>query len=188
MFLLGNDVYGKTLGIIGLGRIGLALARRAHGFKMKVLYTDVKQAQPEIEKEARTRFVSLKYLLQESDYVSIHVPLTDQTKHLIGEKELRLMKRKSYLINTSRGPVVNENALVKALQGQVIAGAGLDVYEHEPELAEGLAELDNAVLLPHLGSATLETRTLMAEMSAGSIVDFLSGKPPAHMVNAEVLV
>ena len=185
MLLLGSDISGKTLGIIGMGRIGQAVARRAMGFDMRILYYDQAPV-PEAE-EYKAEFVALDELLRESDFVTLHAPLTDETRHMIGSQELRLMKKTAYLINTARGPLVDEEALVEALKEGIIAGAGLDVYEDEPKLAPGLAELPNTVLLPHLGSATLGTRTKMATMAAANLIAALEGKRPANLVNPEVL-
>ena len=176
MLLLGQDIFGKTLGIIGLGRIGLAVAARALGFNMKILYYKSSGAVAHLPFAAE--YVPLDGLLQCSDFVSIHTPLTPQTRHLIGERELALMKSSAVLVNTARGPVVDEAALVKALQEKRIFAAGLDVFEHEPELVPGLAELDNAVLLPHIGSASCETRTAMALLAADNAIAVLQGKPP----------
>ncbi len=186
MLMLGGDVHGKTLGVVGFGRIGQVVARRALGFNMKVIYHDERRATSD-ERRLHVRYVPLARLLKESDFISLNVPLTDKTKHLIQAKELRMMKKTAFLINTARGPVVEEQALVTALRKGTIAGAGLDVYENEPKLAAGLVKLDNVVLLPHIGSASLETRTKMALMAAGSIVAVLSGKRPENVVNPEVL-
>ncbi|HID55069.1 TPA: D-glycerate dehydrogenase [Candidatus Poribacteria bacterium] len=186
MMFLGGDVYGKTLGVVGVGRIGSAVAKRAKGFNMKVLYTDVRRNE-EIEREVGAKKVELDELLRESDFVTLHVPLMPSTRHLIGERELKLMKKTAYLINTSRGPVVDEKALVEALKEGDIAGAGLDVYEDEPDLAPGLADLDNVVLTPHIASASVETRTRMATLAAENIIAFFEGKRPPTIVNPEVL-
>jgi len=183
---LGHDIYGATLGIVGAGRIGSAVARRAIGFGMRVLYADT-QENVELEERLGAKRVELDELLRESDFVSLHVPLTEQTRHLIGNRELRLMKRTAYLINTSRGPVVDEAALVSALREGLIAGAGLDVYENEPAPAPGLTELPNVVCLPHLGSATEATRSKMATMAATNLVAGLRGERPPNLVNPEVL-
>ncbi|RKY00395.1 D-glycerate dehydrogenase [Candidatus Poribacteria bacterium] len=186
MMFLGSDVYGKTLGIVGAGRIGTAVAMRSKGFNMKVLYTDVRRNET-LEKELGARKVELDELLRESDFISLHVPLTPETHHLIGERELKMMKKTAYLINTSRGPVIDEKALVEALKNGEIAGAALDVFENEPELTPGLAELDNVVLTPHIGSASVETRTRMATLAAENIIAYFEGKRPPTVVNPEVL-
>ncbi len=186
MLMLGMELAGKTLGIIGAGRIGTAVGLRAKGFKMKVIYFNTNRNEI-LEEEVGAKKVSLQTLLKNSDIVTIHVPLTPKTKHLIGEKELKLMKKTAYLINTSRGEVVDEKALIKALKTRKIAGAGLDVFELEPFVPEELRELDNVVLTPHIGSATVEARTKMAIVSAENIVKVLSGKTPANVVNPEVL-
>ena len=187
MLFLGRDVTGKTLGIIGLGQIGKAVALRAKGFTMRILYHNRKRIDVSEEKALRAEYVSLKTLLRESDVVSLHVPLTEHTKHLIGKDELALMKPTAYLINTARGPVVDEQALLNALRAKTIGGAGLDVYEHEPSLTPGLTELDNVILLPHIGSGTLETRVKMATMAAENLIAGLSGEVPPNLVNPEVL-
>jgi glyoxylate reductase len=179
-------VYGKTLGIVGLGRIGSAVARRAKGFGMKILYT-ARSPKPELEKELDAKFVGLETLLKESDFVTLHVPLTERTRHLIGAKELELMKPTAYLINTSRGPVVDENALVEALGKDEIAGAALDVFEEEPKIHPRLLELDNVVLVPHIGSASIETRSKMAMLAVENLLAVLEGKVPPHLVNPEVI-
>jgi len=182
MLFLGTDVRNKTIGIIGLGRIGLEIVKRLRdGFGISFIYYDLKRNE-QAEKEFGVQYVSLEDLMKNSDFVSIHVPLTPETKHLIGDKELRLMKKTAYLINTSRGAVIDEAALVKILQERVIAGAGLDVYENEPKLTEGLVQLDNVILLPHIASASIGTRSKMSEMAATNIVEILSGKPPINPV------
>lgn len=183
MLLMGADVHGKNLGIVGFGRIGQAVAQRALGFGMHVLYSDESRASAALERKLRANKVPLDTLLQQSDFVTVHVPLTKGTHHLIGGEQLKLMKPTAYLINTSRGPVVVEKELVKALKSGVIAGAGLDVYEKEPKLARGLLELHNVVLLPHIGSASIETRTKMAIMAAENIVEALSGRRPPNLLN-----
>jgi glyoxylate reductase len=185
--LLGHDVYGKTVGICGLGRIGRAVAKRARGFDMKVLYTDVVRVDQEVERGLGARFVDKDTLLGESDFVTLHMPLVEDTVHYISQRELRLMKPTAHLINASRGPVVDEQALVRALREKWIAGAGLDVYEHEPTLTPGLADLENIVLLPHIGSASIETRTKMAVTAARNCIAALRGKRPPHLVNPEAL-
>ncbi|MHA1155921.1 MAG: 2-hydroxyacid dehydrogenase, partial [Candidatus Heimdallarchaeota archaeon] len=164
MLHLGNDIHGKTLGVIGCGRIGSAVARRlAKGFNMKVLYNNTKKL-PDLENELGLEFASVEEILKKSDYVTLHVPLTEKTKHMIGEKELALMKPTAILINTSRGSVIVESALVKALQEKRIAGAALDVYEFEQKLSSGLKELDNVIITAHIGTGTIDTRTKMGMM------------------------
>lgn len=186
MLLLGGGVSGKTLGIVGAGRIGQAMALMSRGFGMKVLYF-ARSRKEVLESELGAEKADLHNLLRESDFVSLHLPLTPETHHLIGARELGLMKRTAYLINTARGPIIDEKALVEALRKGTIAGAGLDVYEEEPRLAPGLAELDNVVLAPHLGSATTETRRNMAVMAAEDLVAALKGKRPKNVVNIAVL-
>lgn len=185
MLLLGADVCGKTLGIVGAGRIGTAVARRACGFGMRLLYAET-CGKPEMEKMGAV-CCPLGELLGQSDFVSLHVPLTTQTRHMIGRPELAAMKPSAILINTSRGPVIDEEALVEALRHRVIAGAGLDVYEHEPALCPGLIDLPNVVLLPHIGSATTTTRATMATVAAGNLVAMLRGEVPPNLVNPGVL-
>lgn len=187
MLLLGTDVYGKTLGIIGLGRIGRAMAKRARGFDMEVIYYDLYRADESTERKLNVRYVPFEELLKQADFVSIHVPLSKETHHLFGKKEFEMMKKSAYLINSARGPIVDEKALVEALVNKEIAGAGLDVYENEPMVEEKLLELDNVVLIPHLGSATLETRTKMALMAAENLLAGLKGEKPPNIVNPEVL-
>ncbi|RLB19669.1 MAG: D-glycerate dehydrogenase [Deltaproteobacteria bacterium] len=183
MYFLGHEVSGKTLGIVGLGRIGKAVARRARGFEMEVLYHSRTRMAPEQERELELSYRDMESLLSRADFVSLHVPLTPDTHHLIGEKELAMMRESAYLINTSRGPVVDEKALVRALEKRTIAGAGLDVYEEEPALTPGLKELNNVVLLPHMGSATVETRSRMALRAAENLLAGLVGKRPADCLN-----
>lgn len=183
--LLGREVYGKTLGIIGMGEIGAAVARRAKGFGMKTIYHNRKR-DPEAEKELGAMYVSVDDLLKNSDYVSLHVPLTPETRHLIGEKEFAMMKPTAILLNASRGEVIDEKALIKALKEGRIDSAGLDVYEKEPRLSPGLAELDNVVLTPHTGSATYESRDRMAVMAAENLVAGLRGERPPNLVNVSV--
>lgn len=183
LLFLGTQVTGKTLGIVGLGKIGKAVARRAQGFSMPILYHNRRRIPEAEERELNARYVDLKTLLKESDFVSLHVTLTDETRHLIGGPELALMKPSAFLINVSRGPVVDETALVEALTKKSIAGAGLDVYEKEPVLAPGLADLDNVVLLPHMGSATLETRTAMAAKAVDNLLAGLAGRVPPNCLN-----
>lgn len=187
MLLLGTDVHGATLGIVGFGRIGQAMARRALGFNMKVLYYDNARVPEQVEKELKATYVDLPTLLRESDFVSLHVPLTKETHHLIGEKELRMMKKGACLINTARGPVVDEKALVKALKEGWIKGAALDVFENEPEVEPELLKLENVVLAPHIASASYATRSRMSIMAAENIIKALSGEIPPNLVNPEVL-
>ncbi|MBI4576762.1 MAG: D-glycerate dehydrogenase [Planctomycetes bacterium] len=186
MLLLGQDVSGKTLAIVGAGRIGAAVAQRSRGFSMRVLYVDVR-ANEALERDLGARRVALDEALREADLVSLHVSLEDSTRHLIGARELALMKSTAVLVNTSRGPVVDEAALVEALRSGRIAGAGLDVYEDEPRLAPGLAALENVVLCPHTASATTETRTLMAIMAADNLLSALRGGRPPNLVNPEAV-
>lgn len=187
MLFLGREVTGKTLGIIGLGEIGKAVARRAKGFKMRILYNNRSRIDASEEKELGVEYTDLQKLLAEADFVSLHVPLTGETRHLIGREAFSLMKPTAYIINTSRGPVVDEQALLEALLSRTISGAGLDVYENEPALTPGLTELSNVVLLPHIGSGTLETRIKMASMAAENLIAGLSGNVPPNLVNPEVL-
>jgi lactate dehydrogenase-like 2-hydroxyacid dehydrogenase len=187
LLMLGQDVTNKTLGIIGVGRIGTAFALKSKGFDMKVIYTD-EQRNEQLERELGAKKVPLQELLKESDYVSIHVPLMKATHYLIDEKELRMMKKTAILINTARGPIINEKALIKALTEHWIFGAGLDVYEHEPKIPEGLKKLDNVILQPHTGSATIETRTKMALMAAENLIEGLKGNIPPNCINKEVFL
>ncbi|OQY99888.1 MAG: D-glycerate dehydrogenase [Candidatus Brocadia sp. UTAMX2] len=187
MMLLGGDLVGKTLGIIGAGRIGTAMAMRSRGWCMKVLYTTQSRRNTVLEEMLGAKRVDLETLLKESDFISIHTPLSEKTRHLIGSQEFSTMKRTAYLINTGRGAIIDEDALVQALRNRQIAGAGLDVYEEEPKLKPGLAELDNVVLAPHLGSATVETRTKMSLMAAENISAVLNRQKPPNCVNPEAL-
>jgi len=185
--LLGSDVTGKTLGIVGLGRIGQGMVPRAKGFKMNVIYHDTNPS-PEKEKALGVEYKEFDELLNEADFVSLHVPLNDETRHLIGERELKLMKPTAFLINTARGPVVDEKALTKALKERWIAGAGLDVLYNEPtEHDNPLLELDNVIVAPHIGSATTDTRLAMAMKAATNLVAALKGEIPPDIVNPEVL-
>lgn len=179
---LGPQLTGKTIGIVGLGRIGSVVAQIAKkGFGMKVVYYDVKP-NIDFEKEFEAQLLSIEDLLKNSDFVSIHVPLLPQTRHFINEERLKMMKKEAILINTSRGPVVDEKALVEALKNGEIAAAGLDVYEFEPKLSSGLAELPNVVLTPHTASATYEARNAMSRMAAENIIAALSGQTPPNLV------
>jgi lactate dehydrogenase-like 2-hydroxyacid dehydrogenase len=181
--LLGPDVWGKKLGLVGLGRIGQAVARRASGFEMEILYYD-KYRSEGVEEDLGARYLELEDLLQESDFVSIHTPLTPETRHLISERELDLMQPTAVLVNASRGPVVDEAALADALQNRRIFAAGLDVYEEEPRVHPRLLELENAVLAPHIGSASIETRNKMATLAAENLAAVLRGEEPKTPVGA----
>jgi glyoxylate reductase len=181
---LGADVWGKTLGIVGFGRIGREMARRALGFKMRVIYSSQNRAPEAVERELRAEFVPFDTVLRESDFVSLHVPLLPSTRHLISAESFAKMKPTAYLINTTRGPVVDEAALVHALETATIAGAALDVYEEEPNVHPGLLTRKDVVLAPHIGSATIETRTKMAQTAADNIVAFFSGRTPPNALNA----
>lgn len=185
MQLLGRDIHHKTLGICGLGRIGQRVARRAKGFEMRILYTSRTRAPEGVERELGATFVDKQTLLRESDFVTLHVPLSPETTHYISAAELTLMKPTAILVNASRGPVVDEKALVKALKKGLLGGAGLDVYEREPRAAPGLAKLKNVVLAPHIGSATLETRLKMCNRAAENCVAGLTGRRPPDLLNPE---
>ncbi|MBS4008979.1 MAG: D-glycerate dehydrogenase [Clostridium sp.] len=188
MLFMGGDVYGKTLGVVGTGHIGEAVIRRSRGFGMKAIYYDTRKKSEEEENSLGVEFRELNVLLREADFISIHVPLTPETVHLIGEKELKMMKKTAYLINTARGPVVDEKALVKALKTGEIAGAGLDVFEEEPKLTAGLATLDNVVILPHIGSASIESRTKMSVVAAENLLAGLKGEKMPNLINPEALL
>jgi glyoxylate reductase len=186
-FLMGSLVWGKTVGLVGGGGlIGKAVARRAHGFAMRVLYWSPRRKPEHEEREAGLTYVPLDRLLAESDFVSIHSPLTEITRHQIGARELSLMKRTAYLINTARGAIVDEAALVRALTKKQIAGAGLDVFEHEPTIAGALKKMSNVMLTPHLGSATPEVREAMANIVVDNILAFLGGHRLPNCVNPQV--
>jgi len=187
MQMLGRDVHHATLGIVGFGRIGRGVAKRARGFSMDVVYHDGIRATPEVERALGARFVSLDELLSSADFVTLHVPLLPETHHLIDAAALKKMKRSAILVNTSRGPVIDEAALVEALRSGTIAGAGLDVYEDEPKLAAGLVELNNVTLLPHIGSASIATRDKMAEIAARNVIAFFDGQAPPTALNPEVV-
>ncbi len=184
--LTGPDVWGKKLGIVGFGGIGQAVAGRAKGFGMEILY-NARSRKEDAERELDARRMELDELLRKSDFVSIHTPLTDETHHLIGERELNLMGENAVLVNTSRGPVVDEEALAEALENKHIFAAGLDVYEEEPEVHPKLLELENVVLAPHIGSASIETRDKMAELAAKNVVAVLRGETPPNPVNPEAM-
>jgi glyoxylate reductase len=184
--LVGTDVWGKTLGIVGFGRIGRAVARRASGFQMKVIYTDAVRAAEEVEKELKAEFREMNALLAGSDFISVHVPLLPETRRLFDAPKFSRMRPTAFLINTSRGPVVEEAALVAALESGKLAGAGLDVYENEPSIHPGLKRA-NVVLAPHIASASLETRTKMACIAAENVVALFRGQRPPNILNPEVL-
>jgi glyoxylate reductase len=186
MLLLGGDIHGKTLGVVGFGRIGRAMARRALGFGMRVLYQDAVAAEPVAERELHATRTDLANLLRESDFVTLHTPLIPETRHLINADSLRIMKRTAYLINAARGPVVDEAALVEALKEGRIAGAGLDVFEEEPRVHPGLIGLPNVVLAPHIASGSLETRLKMATLAVENCLAVLEGRTPPTPVNPEV--
>ena len=182
---LGNNLVGKTLGIVGLGRIGGMVARRAKGYNMTVLYNK-HEPDPEVEKELGLQFAILDDLLAKSDFVSLHVPLTDKTRHMMNRETLAKMKKGAYLVNTARGPVVEEGALVEALRSGQLAGAGLDVFDNEPNISPELITMQNCVLTPHIASATYEARNKMGEMAVSAILDTFSDKKPQNLVNEEV--
>jgi glyoxylate reductase len=184
--MLGADVHGATLGLIGVGRIGRGVAHRAKGFNMRVLYYDPQPLPPDAERDLNAMRVEIGNLLAESDFVSVHVPLTQQTHHLLSTQQFAQMKRTAILINTSRGPVVDEAALVEALKAKKIAGAGLDVYEREPAVHPGLLAMPNVVLAPHIASATVRTRSEMSQMAARNLAMGIRGGRPANLLNPEV--
>jgi glyoxylate reductase len=186
--LLGSLVWGKTIGLVGGGGlIGKAVARRAHGFGMRVLYWTPRRKPESEEREAGLTFVPLDQLLQESDFVSLHQPLNAQTRHQIGARELGLLKKTAFLINTARGAIVDEASLVRALKAKKIAGAGLDVFEHEPKVHPELKRMKSVVIVPHLGSAAAEVREEMANIVVDNILALLEGRRPPNIVNPEVL-
>jgi lactate dehydrogenase-like 2-hydroxyacid dehydrogenase len=183
--LAGQDIFGKTLGLFGLGRIGQSVARRGRGFSMRILYHDAVRAAEGIEKELGAEFVSKEELLRQADFVSLHVPLLPSTRKLISTAELAMMKPTAILVNTARGPVVDEAAVAEALANRQIAGAGLDVFEREPEVHPGLLKLDNVVLAPHIASASVETRRKMSMMAAENAAAAIEGRRPPNLVNVE---
>jgi glyoxylate reductase len=185
--LLGMGLQDKTLGVVGMGQIGQALGRRAKAFGMDIVYSDARPASEEVERELGARRVELDELLRTADVVSLHAPLMDSTRHLINADTLAQMKDGAYVVNSARGPIIDEAALVDALKAGKIAGAALDVFENEPDVHPGLLELDNVVLLPHLGSATIETRTAMGVLAAQNAVAVLNGERPPTPVNPDVL-
>ena len=182
-YMLGMGIQGRQLGIVGMGQIGIATAKRARAFGMTIAYTKRTPLDAATNAELEATHMDLDQLLATSDVVSLHCPYSPETHHLINQERLSKMKKNAFLVNTARGPVVDEAALVDALKDGVIAGAGLDVFEHEPKVHEGLLGLDNAVLIPHLGSATVETRTAMANLAATNALAFLAGKTPPNPVN-----
>jgi len=185
--LVGGDVWGETLGILGFGRIGRGVARRALGFQMRVLYNDAVRAPADVEKELNAEFVDRDRLFRESDFISLHVPLLPDTRHLISKDNLEKMKRTAFLVNTSRGPVVDEAALAEALENGKIAGAALDVFEHEPKVHPALLTRKDVILTPHMASASLDTRTKMAVMAANNVVALFEGRRPPNALNADAL-
>lgn len=185
--MLGQDLQGATLGLVGVGRIGGAVARRARGFDMKILYTDAVALPAEVEQDLGATRVELDRLLEEADFVSLHVPLTPETRHLISSDQLRRMKPTAVLVNTSRGPVVDEKALAAALREGEIFGAGLDVYEQEPQVHPDLLDLENVVLAPHIASASGRTRSKMCEMAVRDLIAGLRGERPQNLLNPELL-
>jgi glyoxylate reductase len=187
LLFVGTDVHHKTLGLMGFGRIGTAVAKRARGFDMNILYHDDAPVDEKIVKQVKARKVDRETLLRESDFVSIHVPLTPETHHFMSTKEFSLMKPTAYIINTSRGEVIDEQALVEALKEKKIAGAALDVFEKEPKIPPALKKMPNVVILPHIGSASLETRTKMGMMAAQNLLAFFKGKKPPNCLNPEIL-
>ena len=184
--LLGADLHHATVGVVGMGRIGRAVARRARGFEMRVIYSDAQPVPPEVERELQARRVELRELLETADFISLHVPLTEETRHLVGREELAAMKKTAVLVNTSRGPVVDEAALAAALREGEIMAAGLDVYEYEPEVHPDLLKLPNVILAPHIASASVDTRARMSEMAATNLLAALRGDRPENLLNPEV--
>ena len=183
--LVGQDIHHRTLGIFGMGRIGQAVARRGRGFSMRILYHDAVRAPETVERELGLEFVSAEKLLREADFVSLHVPLMPETRHMIGAEQFRMMKSTAVLVNTSRGPVVDEAALAEVLEKRIIAGAGIDVFENEPRVDPRLLALENVVLAPHIASASVETRKRMSMMAAENAVAAVDGQRPANLLNPE---
>lgn len=183
LFFLGHELAGKTLGIFGMGQIGQAVAKRMAAFDMKIIYTQRHQLTPEIEQKLNAKFVSMEELIKQSDILTLHAPLTPETKHILGTEQFKQMKNSAYLINASRGPVIDEGALLTALQNHELAGAALDVYEKEPEVADDFKKLDNVILTPHIGNATVEARDAMANIVANNVVLMNQGKAPLYVVN-----
>jgi len=183
LFFLGHELAGKTLGIFGMGQIGQAVAKRMAAFDMKIIYTQRHQLAPEIEQKLNAKFVSMDELIANSDVLTLHAPLTPQTKHILGAEQFKQMKSSAYLINASRGPVIDEAALLTALQNHELAGAALDVYENEPQVADGFKQLDNVILTPHIGNATVEARDAMADIVANNVVLANENKEPLYIIN-----
>ena len=186
LLFLGADVHHKTLGLLGFGRIGYAVAKRALGFDMRILYHNTRRADPELEKQVQARYVDRETLLREADFLSVHVPLTPETRGFLSTREFSLMKPTAFLVNTARGEVIDEEALMEALKNGKIAGAGLDVFEHEPAIPPALFSLNNVILLPHIGSGSVETRTKMGLMAAENLIAAFEGKIPPNCLNPEV--
>jgi glyoxylate reductase len=185
--LAGAAVSGRTLGLVGFGRVGQAMARRARGFDMKIVYTDPRRLQPQIEKNFDARYRSLEDLLGEADFVSLHAQMSPKTRHLMSDQQFSLMKPTAYVINTARGAVIDEKALVRALQNKSIAGAGLDVFEHEPKVEPELTTMPNVVMTPHLGSAVISLREGMANIVVDNALALIEGRPPVSCLNPQVL-
>jgi glyoxylate reductase len=185
--LLGTEVYGMTLGIIGLGRIGTAVARRAKGFNMKIIYHNRSTRNSQIESELKAEYVDINYILEQSDFLSIHTTLNNDSFHLLDESKFRKMKKTACIINTARGQIINEPDLIKAIKNNWIAGAGLDVYEKEPlSNSNPLLKMKNVIVLPHIGSATYQTRSKMSEVAVQNLLNILKGKDPLFIVNSDV--
>jgi len=183
LFFLGHELAGKTLGIFGMGQIGQAVAKRMAAFDMKIIYNQRHQLSPELELSLNAKFVSMADLISQSDVITLHAPLTPETKHSFGAEQFKQMKNSACLINASRGPVIDEGALLKALQNHELAGAALDVYEKEPQVADGFKKLDNVILTPHIGNATIEARDAMASIVAKNVVLSNEGKEPFYIIN-----
>lgn len=183
LFFLGHQLAGKTLGIIGMGSIGREVAKRLHAFKMKIIYTQRHPLDPAVEAECAASFCSQEALLKEADVVTIHAPLTPSTHHLLGAPEFKAMKETALLINCARGPIIDEEALLEALQKHELAGAALDVYEHEPQVAAGFKELQSVILTPHIGNATVEARDAMGAIVAKNAIRVIQGTAPQYVVN-----
>ncbi|SDF00431.1 2-hydroxyacid dehydrogenase family protein [Sporolituus thermophilus] len=186
LYHLGVEVTGKTLGIVGMGNIGKAVAKRAKGFDMPVIYYSRTRLSPDVEKELNAEYHDLDYVIKNADFLTFHVSYSPELHHLIGAKELASMKKTAFLINAARGPIIDEQALLTALQNKTIAGAALDVYEFEPKITPGLEKLDNVILCPHLGNATVETREAMARIAAQNIIAVLHGQKPLTCVNPQI--